>query len=77
LDTGLGEATCKSLQDVGFSAEVVTSGGLAARSTANICNRGLGKAGVQLEITRGLRDALLARPQGLIEFANAVRQAIA
>jgi phage replication-related protein YjqB (UPF0714/DUF867 family) len=77
LDTSLRDAICKSLQDAGFSAVVVASGGLAAISTSNICNRGLRKAGVQLEITRGLRDALLARPQGLLGFANAVRQAIA
>jgi hypothetical protein len=38
--------------------------------TAIICNRGLRKAGVQLEITRGPRDALLVRPQGLLEFSH-------
>jgi phage replication-related protein YjqB (UPF0714/DUF867 family) len=30
LDTSLRDAICKSLQDAGFSAEVITSGGLAA-----------------------------------------------
>jgi phage replication-related protein YjqB (UPF0714/DUF867 family) len=77
LDTVLRDAICKSLQDAGFSAEIVTSGGFAARSPANICNRGAHRGGVQLEITRGLRDALVARRQGLADFADAVRLAIA
>jgi hypothetical protein len=33
--------------------------------------------GVQLEITRGLRDPLRASPQRLTDFADAVRLAIA
>jgi phage replication-related protein YjqB (UPF0714/DUF867 family) len=77
LDTALRDAICKSLQEAGVSAEVVTSGGLAARSPDNICNRGARRGGVQFEIARGLRDALLARPQRLTEFARAVRGAIA
>jgi phage replication-related protein YjqB (UPF0714/DUF867 family) len=77
LDTALRDAICKSLQDAGFAAEVVTSGGLAALSPANLCNRGARRGGVQLEITRRLRDALVARLQGLADFARAVRLAIA
>ena len=60
----------------GSRPRVVTSGDLAALSPANICNRGARGGGVQLEITRGLRDALVARPQSLAEFARAVRRAI-
>jgi phage replication-related protein YjqB (UPF0714/DUF867 family) len=77
LDTDLRDAICRSLQDAGYSAEVVTSGGLAALSPANICNRGARRRGVQLEVARGLRDMLLAQPQGLADFAQAVRRAIA
>src|SRR5262249_33832211 len=77
LDTTLRDAICESLQGAGFSAEVVTSGGLAALSPANICNRGARRRGAQLEISRGLRDTLLARPQSLANFAHAVRRAIA
>jgi len=77
LDTDLRDAICWSLQDAGYSAEVVKSGGLAALSRANICNRGARRRGVQLEVTRGLRDMLLAQPQGLVDFAQAVRRAIA
>ena len=77
LDTRLHEAICTSLHGVGFSAEVVTSGGLAGLSPASICNRGARMGGVQLEITRGLRDPLRASPQRLTDFADAVRLAIA
>jgi phage replication-related protein YjqB (UPF0714/DUF867 family) len=76
LDTRLRDAICTSLHRARFSAEVVTSGGLAGLSPANICNRGARMGGVQLEITRGLRDALRASPQGLADFAGAVRLAI-
>jgi phage replication-related protein YjqB (UPF0714/DUF867 family) len=76
LDTGLRDAICKCLQHAGFSAEVVTTGGLAALSPSNICNRGARAGGVQLEITRGLRDALLPKPERLAAFARAVRAAM-
>jgi hypothetical protein len=38
--------------------------------------QGSTSARVQLEITRGLREVLLVRPQGLADFAHAVRRAI-
>jgi len=76
LDTVLRDAICKGLQDAGFSAEVITSGVLAGLSPSNICNKGARRRGVQLEITRGLRDVLVARRQGLADFARAVRLAI-
>jgi phage replication-related protein YjqB (UPF0714/DUF867 family) len=73
LDTVLRDGVCNSLADAGYAATVVTSGTLAARSTRNICNRGARKAGVQLEITRGLRDGLRKDAASLRSFANAVR----
>jgi phage replication-related protein YjqB (UPF0714/DUF867 family) len=76
LDQSLREAICGSLVDAGFAAQVVTTGEHAAIDPANICNRGRRGAGVQLEITRALRDALGAQPQRMAEFANAAREAI-
>ena len=76
LDTDLRDAICKCLQAAGFSAEVVASGALAGLSPANICNRGARRRGVQLEITRGLREVLRASSQRLAAFAHAVRLAI-
>jgi phage replication-related protein YjqB (UPF0714/DUF867 family) len=73
LDTVLRDAVRNSLADAGYAATVVTSGTLAARSAPNICNRGARKAGVQLEITRGLRDGLRKDAASLRSFANAVR----
>jgi phage replication-related protein YjqB (UPF0714/DUF867 family) len=73
LDAVLREAVFRSLADAGYAAEVVTSGTLAARSPFNICNRGARRAGVQLEITRGLRDALQKDAASLRSFARAVR----
>src|SRR5215467_16384218 len=76
LDAVVRDAVCKELGDAGYAATVVTSGRLAARSALNICNRGARKAGVQLEITRGLRDALRKDAANLRNFANAVQRAL-
>lgn len=64
------------LRSVGFEASVVTSGRHAAVSPLNICNRGRSGAGAQLEITRGVRDALKADKACLDAFAGAVQRAI-
>ena len=59
LDIGLRDAACQKLKDAGFIAKVVTKGSHAALSERNICNRGQRRIGVQLELTRGLRNAVL------------------
>jgi hypothetical protein len=69
---------CQKLNEAGFTAEIVTEGPNAALSETNICNRGQRRVGVQLELTRGLRNALL-RPSNasqLHSFVQAVRLAI-
>jgi len=76
LDAVLREAVFRSLAAAGYAAEVVTSGTLAARSPLNICNRGTRRAGVQLEITRGLRDALRKDAASLRSFARAVQSVL-
>lgn len=76
LDSQLRDAISSALKQSGFNAEVVTAGDRAAIDTSNICNRGRRKAGVQLEITRGLRDALLSNRERMNAFAVAVRTAI-
>jgi phage replication-related protein YjqB (UPF0714/DUF867 family) len=68
------DAICKNLIRAGFTAAIVSTGDHAATNPDNICNRGRSGMGVQLEITRGLRDRL--KGQDLAEFANAVRNAI-
>jgi len=50
--------------------------GLKATDPANICNRGRSGKGVQLEISRKLRDSCRAYRDCLREFADAVRRGI-
>jgi phage replication-related protein YjqB (UPF0714/DUF867 family) len=76
LDEGLCDTIRDALKDAGFTAEVVTTGELAGRNPNNICNRGRSGAGVQLEISRGLRNLLLKRPQDMTSFAAAIRNAV-
>lgn len=66
----------ENLRSVGFRARVSTHGSYAAVIRYNICNRGRTGVGAQLEITQGLRDALLADKARLDVFADAVRRAI-
>ena len=67
------------LRASGFNSKIVTSGSHAATSRSNICNKGRRGAGVQLEITKGLRDDFMrgARSRKLADFADAVANAIA
>ena len=75
-DDALRDAICASLNATGFQSKIVTTGNHAATSQYNICNRGLRKKGVQLEITRDLRDALRSREEDLNAFAKSVQEAI-
>jgi phage replication-related protein YjqB (UPF0714/DUF867 family) len=73
LDNTLRDAVCANLVHAGFDAVVVSAGELAALHPKNICNRGARNMGCQLEITRGLRDALVADRDLLDRFARAIR----
>lgn len=75
-DEKLRSTICENLKTAGFVTKVVTTGNHAAISQKNICNKGRRGVGVQLEITRGLRDALLDGTEDLSTFAKAVQQAI-
>ncbi len=74
LNSELRDAVRRSLEQAGFRAVVDKSGDHAGIRRDNICNRGRSKQGVQLEITKGLRDRLNGNL--LIQFADAVRKAI-
>lgn len=67
-----------TVKAAGFDAGVVTEGDHAAISENNICNKGRSRTGVQLEITRALRDRLLRRDgrAAMRALATAVRCAI-
>jgi phage replication-related protein YjqB (UPF0714/DUF867 family) len=71
----LRDALALVLRGVGFKA--ITSGHrLPGEHRNNICNRGIGRAGVQLELPKTLRDALVANPERRALFSGAVRKAI-
>lgn len=76
---GLHEILCRTLIDLlnqaGFSASTQADAALQGRSSSNICNRGRSGKGVQLELSRGLREELLSHAEQLSRFASVVQQA--
>ena len=79
LDHQLRDLINGILHAAGFDSKIVTSGSHAATSKSNIFDKGRRGAGVQLEITKGLRDDFMqgARSRKLADFADAVANAIA
>lgn len=75
LDQKLRKAIEISLTDAGFMVEPPTAGARGC-SPDNICNRGPGGRGCQLEISRRLRDRLKESAPDLLRFASAIRDAI-
>ena len=65
----------QQLEEVGFQTRPPTEG-LAGTDSQNICNRGKLRRGVQLEISRKVRDLLKNDRDRLRVFAEAVRRAI-
>lgn len=75
LNTRLKSEIEGELGRAGFQTREATQG-LKAIDPANICNRGRSRMGVQLEISRPLRDSLRADGGRLREFADAIRRGI-
>ena len=75
LNTGLKSEIERELNRSGFRT-VEPPERLKAISGGNICNRRHSGKGVQLEVSRGLRDLLRADKGHLREFAEAIRRAI-
>jgi phage replication-related protein YjqB (UPF0714/DUF867 family) len=75
-DHALRDRVCAGLAAAGFDARVVRSGWHAAVSRSNVCNMSRRGAGVQLEITKGLRESLTLNQRRLMTFAGIVRAAI-
>lgn len=65
----------RQLEEADFRTRPPTEG-LQGIDPDNICNRGRWKGGVQLEISRKVRDLLRADVNRLQTFADAVRKAI-
>jgi phage replication-related protein YjqB (UPF0714/DUF867 family) len=65
----------RELEAAGFQTRPPTEG-LQGIDPDNICNRGRWKGGVQLEVSRKVRDSLRMAPDRLQGFADVVRKAI-
>lgn len=70
LDAGLKETMFACLTQAGFACSYEDEPQFRGLSPGNICNRGISGAGVQLEISRGVRDLLFER-LGAEPFARA------
>jgi phage replication-related protein YjqB (UPF0714/DUF867 family) len=75
LNDGLRSEIERQLEAAGFKTRRPTEG-LLGTDRMNICNRGKLKQGVQLEISRKVRDVLRTNQDPLQTFANAVRKGI-
>ena len=75
LDDGLRSEIQRQLEAAGFQTRP-PSEGLMGIDPMNICNRGKRGRGVQLEISRKVRDGLRASQDRLQALANAVRKGI-
>ncbi|NTF35026.1 poly-gamma-glutamate hydrolase family protein [Rhizobium skierniewicense] len=76
-DVELSKAIVETLGASGFASILRRPGqSLAGHAATNVCNRGKRRVGVQLEISRQLRDRLVAEPDLLTLFVRAVRGVI-
>jgi phage replication-related protein YjqB (UPF0714/DUF867 family) len=75
LDESLGSEMKRQLEGAGFETRPPTEG-LMGTDPMNICNRGRLKQGVQLEISRKIRDLLRTDEEQLQKFADAIRKGI-
>ena len=75
----------QALRSAGFDADISKQPGLMGMSPANICNRCKSKKGVQLEISRGLREILFDNLDGrtlrrktnrFYQFVNALKKGL-
>lgn len=55
-----GDTIINALEEIGISARRCEDPGLRGLQPENVCNRGRFEAGVQLEVSRGLREMLFA-----------------
>jgi len=75
LDNGLRSEVRRQLEVAGFQTRPPSEGRMGM-DPMNICNRGRPRRGVQLEISRKVRDVLRTDQDKLKTFASAVRKGI-
>ncbi|AJD48127.1 Phage-related replication protein-like protein [Isoalcanivorax pacificus W11-5] len=76
LAGGLRTLMIAKLKSVGFVARLQSNPMLRGLDPNNICNRGSEKKGLQLEISRGLRDLLITEKQQMDRFSSTVRSVL-
>jgi phage replication-related protein YjqB (UPF0714/DUF867 family) len=66
-----------ALPEAGFGIDSQAPPHIRGRHRDNICNRGLGGRGVQVEISLGLRKRILGEPRGMLaDFCHIIREAL-
>jgi len=75
LHAKLGTEIKRQLEGTGFETRPPAEG-LMGMDPLNICNRGKSKRGVQLEISRKIRDLVRTDKETLRAFANAIKKGI-
>jgi phage replication-related protein YjqB (UPF0714/DUF867 family) len=75
LNDSLRSEITRELEKAGFQTRVPTEG-LMGTDSQNICNRGKLGRGVQLEVSRKVRDLLRTDENELQKFASVIRKAI-
>jgi len=74
---GLAEVHCsamiQALNNAGYPARKHDEHWLQGRNKNNICNRGQTGQGIQLEISRALRDLLTSNTKSMAHFSSTVR----
>ena len=84
LDKSRGHAIAKALDAIGITARTDPPKGMRGEHPDNLCNQGLFKMGVQLELSMGLRKRLPGNPMvsppvawpALHRFARAIQKAL-
>lgn len=76
LEKKLGQTIIDQLISAGYHANRQTNQALQGLDTNNICNRGQINRGVQLEISRGLRDRLVSNKEELVRFSSSIRNSL-
>ena len=75
LDVDLISKAESALREHGFEVDQATDG-VAGIQESNICNRGSSGRGLQIEMSRGLRDTLISDPEKMRLFAETIRNLI-
>lgn len=73
LASEIGQTLIERLTVAGYSAGRQANQSLQGLDHNNICNRGRSKRGLQLEISRGLRDKLVTDSGEMSKFSSAIR----